>query len=167
MTRRVCSRGMGTAVTPLRQSREGRRATARLAGTLCLLAVACATLAAQRVDTNPNLVRKESLTPAQQKIDSRLFQEIVRRRSRNTQPAAPAPQGIRIDARGRAYVDVRAEVTPALRKKVEAAGGTIVSTSVEYRSIVAWLPLLKLEHLAQDPAVHAISPTPEPMREIK
>ena len=58
-------------------------------------------------------------------------------------------------------MDVRAEVTPALEKKVRSLGGTIQSTSIEYRSILAWIPLKKLERLAGDRAVRAIVPAAE------
>jgi hypothetical protein len=49
-------------------------------------------------------------------------------------------------------------VTPALQKQVQALGGTIESSSAQYRSIVAWVPLNRLERLAADPAVRAIEP---------
>ena len=74
----------------------------------------------------------------------------------------PDPTGVKLDQKGRALVDVRAEVTPALQKKVRTLGGTIESTSSEYRSIIAWVPLNRLERLAADPAVHAIEPAAQP-----
>ena len=63
----------------------------------------------------------------------------------------PDPTGVKLDQKGRALVDVRAEVTPALQKKVRKLGGTIQSTSREHRSIIAWVPLNKLERLAVFP----------------
>jgi hypothetical protein len=105
---------------------------------------------------------KESRTPAQQKIDSQILYELYRLRGEAKQKNVPAdPTGVRIDKAGRALVDVRAEVTPALEKKVTTLGGTIRSTSREYRSIIAWIPLTKLERLADDPAVRAIVPAAE------
>ena len=102
---------------------------------------------------------KESRTPAQQKIDSQLLYEIYRLRGEaKKKNVPPDPTGVRIDKTGRALVDVRAEVTPALEKKVKSLGGTIQSTSREYRSIIAWIPLKKLERLAGDRAVLAIVP---------
>ena len=50
---------------------------------------------------------------------------------------------------------------PELRKKVRALGGTIQSVSREYRSTIAWIPLRRLERLAEDPAVRAIEPAAE------
>jgi hypothetical protein len=89
------------------------------------------------------------------KIDSQLLVEIHRLRG---QPAPPDKTGVRLDADKRALIDVRAVVTPELQKTVVAAGGTIVSTSVKDHSILAWVPLLKIEQIAGDPAVRAIVP---------
>ena len=105
---------------------------------------------------------KVSRTPAQRKIDSQLLSEIYRRRGQAAQKQEPPGEtGVKVDARGRALVDLRADVTPALLKKVQRLGGTIQSTSVELRSILAWVPLLKLEQLAGDPAVSSIQPAAE------
>ena len=105
---------------------------------------------------------KTSRTPAQRKIDSHLLDEIYKRRELAAHKQVPSVEtGIRLDSKGRARVDVRADVTPALLKKVRRLGGVIQSTSVEYRSIVAWVPLLKLEQLAGDPAVSSIQPAAE------
>lgn len=105
---------------------------------------------------------KISRTPAQRKIDSTLLFEIYRKQGKAAEKhVPPGKTGVRIDSKSRALVDVRAEVTPALQKKVRELGGTIDSTSAEYRSIVAWVPLLKLEQLAGEPAVISIIPKPE------
>lgn len=105
---------------------------------------------------------KESRTPAQQKIDSQLLYELYRLRGQAKQKQVPPdPTGVRIDGTGRALVDVRADLTPALEKKVTTLGGTIRSTSQTGRSIIAWVPLEKLERLADDPAVRAIVPAAE------
>jgi hypothetical protein len=108
---------------------------------------------------------KASRTPAQQKIDSGLLDEISRHQDtaiRNTPPSEQ--RRLKIDPDGRALVDIRAEVTPALLNTLAALKGTTVSTSIEYRSIIVWLPLLKLEEVAKDPAVHSIMPAPEAIR---
>jgi hypothetical protein len=65
---------------------------------------------------------------------------------------------IHVDRHGRALVDVRAPVKPALEKKVKALGGVIVSTSVAYDSLIGWVPLATLERLAADSTVRAIGP---------
>jgi hypothetical protein len=131
-----------------------------LLGTAILRGDQAGTLAATRQTAAPSA--KSSRTPAQRKIDSRLLDEIYRHQGKPGGNALPPGQTLlKIDLDGRALVDLRAEVTPALRKALVALKGTIVSTSTEYRSIVAWLPLLKLEEVAADPAVHAIMPAPE------
>jgi hypothetical protein len=106
---------------------------------------------------------KESRTPAQRKIDSQLLYELYRSRGEaQRKNVPPGPTGVRIDRRQRALVDVRAEVTSALQKKVRTLGGAIQSTSREYRSVIAWVPLRTLERLAEDPAVRAIVPAAQP-----
>jgi hypothetical protein len=103
------------------------------------------------------LSEKESRTPAQQKINSQLLYEIYRLRGEAARKQVPEGATlVRLDARKRALVDVRAAVTPALQEKIEKLDATIVSTSREYDSIVAWVPLLKLERLAEDGTVRAI-----------
>jgi hypothetical protein len=105
---------------------------------------------------------KETRTAAQQKIDSQLLYEIYRKRGQAVEKQVPpAATLVRIDAKGRALVDIRARVTPALISRVKRRGGSIVSTSTEYHSIIARVPLLELERLANDPAVRAISPAAE------
>jgi hypothetical protein len=126
-----------------------------LSGTHPATAAARWCLSAQRAAPS----EKESRTPAQQKINSQLLYELYRLRGEAKQKNVPPdPTGVKLDKKGRALVDVRAEVTPALEKKVRTLGGTIESTSSEYRSIIAWVPLDRLERLAALPAVRAIEP---------
>jgi hypothetical protein len=100
-------------------------------------------------------------TPAESKISSQLLTEI-RNHERPAKDRAPLERTIvKVDAAGRALVDVRAVVAAGLLKKMRSLGATIVSTSPEYRSIVAWMPLAKLKQLAADAAVVAIQPAPE------
>ena len=110
----------------------------------------------------PEWQEKEARTAAQRKINSQLLYEIYRRRGEAEKRGIPAgPTDVRIDKDGRALVDVRAEVTPAMEKKVRDAGGAVISTSSRDQSIIARIPILKLERLADDPAVHAIEPAAE------
>ena len=105
---------------------------------------------------------KRSRTAAQQKINSRLLSEIYR--VRGEPPPKDLPSGrspVKLDEKDRAFVDVRADVAPALERTIRDLGGTIVSTSARYHSIVAWIPLLKLEQLATDEAVISIMPVAE------
>lgn len=100
---------------------------------------------------------RDARTAALQKIDARVMTEISRRRG-DARPRASSRQDVRVDRHGRALVDVRAQVRPALERKVRALGGVVVSTSATYDSIVGWVPLLTLERLAADPGVRAIAP---------
>jgi hypothetical protein len=102
---------------------------------------------------------RDARTAAQQKIDPRVMTAIYHRRgdARGRVVVSAAPD-VRVDRHGRAFVDVRAPVAPALEKKVKALGGVVTSTSRPYDSIVGWVPLLTLERLAADPTVRAIVP---------
>jgi hypothetical protein len=51
--------------------------------------------------------------------------------------------------------------TPALQNSIRRSGGLVLSTSARGRSIIARIPLLKLEALAADPAVRFIEPSAE------
>jgi hypothetical protein len=114
---------------------------------------------AHAVPAQVPLVPKERLTPAQRKIDTQLLQEIAAHRDGKKGPSTvDSPAAIKVDKQQRALVDIRAEVTPAIEKSVAHLGGEVVSTSVEYRSIIAWVPVLKLEQLAADAAVRSIDP---------
>lgn len=102
---------------------------------------------------------KASRTPAERKIDTQLLIEISRREPQSSRTNAPLPKtDVRIDAKGRAFVDVRADVTPALLRTMRSLGAAVVSTSNEYRSILAWMPLLKVKQLAGNDTVSAVMP---------
>ena len=105
---------------------------------------------------------KEARTAAERKINSQLLYEIYRRRGvADKKRIPPGPTDVRIDKAGRALVDVRADVTPAIEKKIRELGGIIVSTSGRDQSIIARIPILKLERLAADSRVRAIEPAAE------
>jgi hypothetical protein len=104
-------------------------------------------------------LNKASRTPAEQKIDSQLLIEIARREPRSSRKDAPLLKtGVQIDGKRRALVDVRAEVTPALLKAMRSLGAVVVSSSTEYRSVIAWMPLLKMKQLAASSGVQSIMP---------
>jgi hypothetical protein len=107
----------------------------------------------------PAVDEKEQRTPAQQKINSQLLYEIYRVRGEAVRKGVPpGPTGVKIDGRGRALVDIRVDPTPALQNKIRRAGGVVLSSSARDRSIIARVPLRKLETLAADPAVRFIEP---------
>jgi hypothetical protein len=124
--------------------------------------IACAAGGSQGPPSKPARSEKESRTPAQQKINSQILYEIYRARGEaQDKQVPPGPTGVRLDDKDRALVDIRVAVTPAIERKVRDAGGTIVSTSREYRSIIAWVPVLRLERLAEDASVRAVEPAAE------
>src|SRR3954462_10502748 len=100
------------------------------------LAIACATQAPAPGE--------KGRTPAQQKINAQLLYEIYRARGEAAQKGVPPETGVRIDARGRTLVDVRAPVTGALHTTIRRLGGAVVSSSPSHESNIARMPLLKL-----------------------
>jgi len=104
---------------------------------------------------------KHELTPAQRKLESHLRAEIARRTGTRRQPVRVGLQIVEIDARDRALVEIRARLLTELGWKVERLKGTIVSSSLAYRSLIAWVPIAKLETLAAESTVSAIVPAPK------
>jgi len=102
---------------------------------------------------------KNARTPAQRKLSSHLLDEIRRAKDAPATHQAPSEQTlVKIDRHQRALVDVRATVTAAIKRRVVRLGGAIVAASPEADSLIAWIPLLKLEQLAELPSVRAIQP---------
>jgi len=121
-----------------------------------------ALLTSQQAVPGPEVSEKAARTPAQQKINSQLLYEIYKRRGEAQNKQTPIETtGVRIDADGRALVDVRGEVSPSLLRAVVRVGGRIVATSAPGRSVIARVPVLRLETLAADPAVRFIEPAAE------
>ena len=138
---------------------------------LCVFIVAAILVPAARAQrTTPSpTIERDARTLAQKKIDPNILSAIYRRRgdvrrkavltNAQNRPASPVSP-VQVDRHGRAFVDVRAQVRPELEKKIKALGGSVVTTSRDYDSIVGWIPLQTLERLAADPAVRAIEPAP-------
>jgi hypothetical protein len=119
-------------------------------------------LTAQQDVRGPEVSEKAARTPAQQKINSQLLYEIYKRRGEaEKKQAPPETTGVRIDADGRALVDIRADVSPTLLRTIVRVGGRVVATSAPDRSVIARVPVLRLETLAADPAVRFIEPAAE------
>jgi hypothetical protein len=116
----------------------------------------------ERSSPKPAPPEKDARTPAQRKINSQILYEIYRRRGEAEKKGVPpGPTDVRIDKKDRALVDLRANVTTALEKKLRDAGSRIISTSREHRSILAWIPILKIERIAADSSVLAVEPAAE------
>jgi hypothetical protein len=128
---------------------------------LCVLTAAMILVPAVRAQRTAPSERhsRDPRTVAQRKINPRVLSAIYRRRGDlQGKVVAKDPASVQVDRHGRALVDVRADVRPALEKKIKALGGIVVSTSAAYDSIVGWMPLQTLERLATDPGVRAIEP---------
>ena len=128
---------------------------------LVLCAVPALAMAAARADQVGPLPDKSARTASEKKIDSQLLIEIDRRASTASPGTSAIRTGVRIDKMERALVDIRAEVTPALMASLRSVGATVVSTSAEHRSVIAWVALSKLKALAANAGVEAIAPAPE------
>jgi hypothetical protein len=126
-----------------------------------LIVAIVATIALLGAAQTPSVGEKSGRTPAQQKINSQILFEIYRARGKAVQKGVPPETGIRVDAGGRALVDVRAPVTAALLRTIRRLGGVVVSSSSAHQSTLARIPLLKLETLAANPAVKFIEPAAE------
>jgi hypothetical protein len=102
---------------------------------------------------------KDQRTPEQQKIDSQLLYAIYQMRGEAEAKGVPTePIPLEKDAKGRVLVDIRVPVTKKFRARIEKLGGTVVSSSDQYHSIIAYLPLGKLETLARSREVKYIAP---------
>jgi len=78
-------------------------------------------------------------------------------------PRAKPGVKVKIDKRGRALVELRAEPSYMLERRLHVLRSTVLSSSAPDRSVVAWIPLLKLEELAKLPTIHSIRPATEPI----
>ncbi|MBY0401839.1 hypothetical protein K2X89_16215, partial [Myxococcota bacterium] len=106
------------------------------------------------------LMKEKALrTPAQRKLSSRLIHaDRMRRGVPVAEGVARLDVGLDRDAEGRALVDVKGAITPALLARIEALGGSVVSSHPRFRSLRARLPLAALEPLAAEPAIERIRP---------
>jgi hypothetical protein len=102
---------------------------------------------------------KESRTPAQKKIDSNV---LYTARMLGGQPAAPSVNslntGIDLDEHNNIVVDMVADVTPVLLRKLSSAGAQVLSSNASMRSIRAIIAPDKIEAIAALSDVIFISP---------
>jgi hypothetical protein len=113
--------------------------------------------------TAPNQ-EKDQRTPEQQKIDSQLLYAIYQMRGEAEAKGVPTePIPLEKDAKGRVLIDIRAPVTKKLLARIEKFGGNVLSSSDKYHSIIAYLPLGKLEPLARTREVKFIAPKAQSM----
>jgi len=101
---------------------------------------------------------KEWRTPAQQKIDSQLLYAIYRMRGEAAAKGVPSEEiPLRKDRKSRVLVDIRSVISPKLLALVKKSGGNVLSKSQKDHSLIAYLPLDKLERIARLKEVEFIS----------
>lgn len=102
---------------------------------------------------------KESRTPAQQKIDSRLLYTIKMERGESLARGVPSlDTGLKSDESGFIDVEISANVTKVLLDRLTAMKAEIISQFSEYHSITARVPIQEIESLAAMPDVIFIQP---------
>ncbi len=102
---------------------------------------------------------KTARTSAQRKISSSLLYELKQRRGDPLMQAVPTLRSrVQVERDGTTLVDMKAEVSDALLRQIEALGGRIVNHSARFKAIRAHLPIDQLEALAQSPDVISIRP---------
>lgn len=102
---------------------------------------------------------KESRTPLQRKIDSRLLYTM--RMARNEPVAngiAQMDTGLAADAKGLIAVDISANVSPLLTKRLNAIGSQIIVSFPQYHSITALVPMVEIERIAGFAGVRFVAP---------
>jgi len=105
------------------------------------------------------IAEKLGRSPAERKIGSHLLYTARMRRGLAAAPGVPTLRvDVDVDAAGRALVDLRAEVTPALLAAIESQGGDVESAHAELESVRARVPLAALELLAERDDVHSLRP---------
>ena len=115
----------------------------------------------------------EQRTPARQKLNSQL-QDALRAplqkptvagtsRLQATDPDTKNKrEATEADAKNeRVMVDIRADVTPTVLKRIRDLGGTVISSVPKYQAIRAQLPLRAVERLAALDAIRTIRPADE------
>ncbi len=127
----------------------------------CLLAVSLMDSVSAHTTANQE---KDQRTPEQQKIDSQLLYAIYQMRGEAEAKGVPTePIPLEKDVKGRVLVDIRVPVSKKVLAQIKKLGGTVVSSSDEYHSIIAYLPLGKLETLARSKEVKFIAPKAQSM----
>jgi hypothetical protein len=113
-----------------------------------------------RIQTVAN--EKSSRTAAQKKIDSQLLYALKQKRG-ETKGVPTARIDLDLDEKGRALVDITADVTAEIKAQIQKLGGAVVSDDARYHTIRARLALEKLETLAKRNDLRFIAPAAQAM----
>ena len=104
----------------------------------------------------------EQRTPTQRTVNSQLLDAL---RTPQREPTAAGTALLQAtdsyDKDERVMVDIRADVTPAVLKRIRELGGTVITSVPKYEAIRAQLPLRAMEMLAALDAIRTIRPADE------
>lgn len=103
---------------------------------------------------------KSSQTKPQRKIDSQLIYALKQKRGEK-RGVPSEPIRLDLDAKGRALVDISAQVSTRLTSRIHQLGGTVITKFEAYHTIRARLALEKLAALASFNEVRFIMPAAE------
>lgn len=107
---------------------------------------------------------KASWTPVQRKINSKLLLRMKKKLSRPIIAGVPEMRSsVTIDATGNTLVDIKADVSDGLRRRIQDLGGQLINSQARYGAIRALIPVAQLEVLAAETAVKSIRPADELM----
>ena len=110
------------------------------------------------------LLDKQTRTPAQNKISSKLLYTARMLRGLAAAPGVPSlATGVDVDNDGNVMVDIAADVTDDLLARLKEQGATIYSYYPASRAVRALLPAARLEDIAAWPDVIFIAPRQEAM----
>jgi hypothetical protein len=95
------------------------------------------------------LREKESRTPAQKKVDSRLLYKIkMERKQAIAEGVEKLESDLVVDEKGFIDVDISALVSDALLQRLKEIGADVKAAFPQYRSITARVPITEIEALA-------------------
>ena len=105
------------------------------------------------------LQEKNSRTPTQRKIDSRLLQAVRERRGELMVKGVTLDRAnVHADNAGSLKVDIKADITDAFLSKIKSLGGQIIFASAQYHTVRATANLSAVETIAGYPEVKFIEP---------
>jgi hypothetical protein len=114
------------------------------------------------------LIKEKNLRSAiQKKIDSQLLQAVREKQGKKmTKGVDLQPASVSSDEKGNLPVDISADVTDQLLKKIANTGAVIIYPSKEYHTIKAEINLLMVEKIAAFPEVKFIAPASVPQLNV-
>jgi GEVED domain-containing protein/subtilase family protein/fibronectin type III domain protein len=105
------------------------------------------------------LQEKNSRTPTQQKIDSRLLQAVRENRGEKMVKGVDLdPVDVRANFAGILKVDIKGEITDEFLAKIKALGGTIIYAAPQYHTVRASINLKGVETIAGYREVQFVEP---------